>query len=51
MDDKKIKQIVKKRYQEVAETSRCCGCESTKSDAELAETIGYNKKDITGHTS
>jgi ArsR family transcriptional regulator len=47
MDDKEIKRIVKKRYSEVAESSRCCGCESTCSDAEVAETIGYDKKDIT----
>ncbi len=45
MDDKTIKRIVKKRYQEVAESSRCCGCHSS-SDEDIAQAIGYSKKDI-----
>ena len=49
MDDKDIKNIVKKRYHEVAE-KRCCCVGNTVSDAEIAQAIGYKDDEIKDFT-
>ncbi len=43
--DKKIKQIVKEKYKEIARDSACCGC-SCKCSQNISKSIGYSEEEL-----
>ena len=46
MENKEIKKIVKKAYSKIASKKCSCQCGCNSSEKEIAEQIGYLKKDI-----